>query len=151
SALEKRGAQDFGNLLQPFLRFQEAQEPERDARIGGELFDRDSQKTRRAVHYEDAGAAVENPQLQTIEEDSGSARIIHHDVVFFQIGGKFIDDRIEVAIPTVPLDFVVGEAKTLDRLMRPIFLRYPIEAAGPYERRMLIRRRNHRMRNSGVQ
>ena len=148
---QQRRTQHLADSLQPFLIFQKTQQTKRYARIGGELLDCDPQKPRRAVDDEDAGAAVENPQLQTIQEDSGAARIIHHDVVFFQIGGQVVDDRIEVSIPAVTLHLVVGEAEAFDRLMSPLFVRYPIETARPCERCVLVRGRDHRLRYTGMQ
>ena len=112
---------------------------------------RHSQKTRRAVHDDDPRAAVEDSQLETVEQDSGSTRVVHQDVIFFQIGGQIVDDRIEVAVPAVPIHLVVREAETFNRLMSPILVRYSIKAAGPYERHALIRRRYYWPRDRRVQ
>src|SRR5262249_1992849 len=79
------------------------------------------------------------------------AGIVHHDIAGLKIGRKLLDDRIEVAVPTVPLHFVVCEAETLYRLMSPILVRYPVEAARPHERSVPIRGRDQRPCDVGVQ
>ena len=118
--LEHLGTEHLLEAFEPLLVLQEAQQPEPDLRVVAELLDRDSEELRRAVDDDRADLGVEHPQLQAVEQDAGAARVVDHDVAVAEKVRELLDRRVEVAVPAVAIDVVVGRAEVVDGLLCPV-------------------------------
>ena len=118
--LEQLRPEHLVEALEALLVAQEPQEPEADLRVVAELLQRDPQELRRAVDDDGADLGVEHPQLQPVEQDAGAARVVDEDVAVDEQVGQLLDGGVEVAVPAVAVDAVVGGAEGVDRLVRPV-------------------------------
>ena len=81
----------------------------------------------------DLGA--EEAQLEPIDQDAGAARVVEQDVAVDEQVGELLHGGIEVAVPAVAVDAVVGRAEGVDRLAGPVVVGQARPAGGPLERR----------------
>ena len=119
--------------LEPPRLLEPAQEPEADALLAAELVEGDAEEFGGAVHDERAHVAVEDPQIQPIEEDPGSPRVVDEELAIFEVARQVLDRRIEVPVPAVVLDGVVAEAEGVHGLLDPVLLGNAREAGRPLE------------------
>ena len=141
AALQQLGAEHLVEALEPRLVLQEPQQPNADLGVVTELLDRDPQELRRAVDDDGAVLGAEHPQLEPVEQDAGAARVVDQDVAVAQGLGELLDGGVEVAVPAVGVDVVVGQAEVVDRLGGPRLVGDAGEALGPRERLTGPRRR----------
>ncbi len=119
--------------LEPPRLLEPAQEPEADALLAAELVEGDAEELGGAVHDQRPDVAVEDSQVEPIEEDPGAPRVVDEELAIFEVARQVLDRRIEVPVPAVVLDGVVPEAEGVHGLLDPVLLGNAREAGGPLE------------------
>jgi len=139
AALEHRGLQHLLERLQALLVLEEAQQPQGDARVALVLLERDAQELRTRVDDQHADLALEDAQAQAIEQDARAARVVHQDLAVLQVTGERLDGGVEIVVPAVLLDLVVGQPGLVDLGVGPRLVGHLHEALRPRERIGVVR------------
>ncbi len=119
--------------LEPPLLLEPAQEPEADALLAAELVEGDAEELGGAVHDQRPDLAVEDSQIEPIEEDAGPARVVDEELAVLEVARQVLHRRIEVAVPAVVLDGVVPEAEGVHGLLDPVLVGDAGKTGGPLE------------------
>ena len=122
------GPIDLVEELEPLLLLEPAQEPEGDALLVAELVERDAEELGRAVDDQRPDLAVEDSQVQPVEQDAGPARVVDQELAVLEVAGQILDGRVEVAVPAVVLDGVVPEAEGVDGLQGPVLVGHALRS-----------------------
>lgn len=94
----------------------------------------DAQELRAGVNLDHADRALEDPQTQAVEQDARAARVVDEQVAVFEVSGELFDGGVEVVIPAVLVDVVIGQPGGVDVGVRPLLVEHGHESLGPGER-----------------
>ena len=124
----KAGRKHLVDVLEPLRISQVAKPAKRDAPIGTETVERDSEKLRRAVDDHHPDGPIADLPAQPTEEDPRAAGVVDQDLTVGQVALELLERQIEVLVPAVVLDRVVVEPERVDGLRDPILVGDPLEA-----------------------
>jgi hypothetical protein len=109
--------------LEPPLLLEPAQEPERHPILAGELVEGHAEELGGAVHDEHADLAVEDPEVEAVEENPRAARVVDEELTVREMAGEVLDGGVEVLVPAVIFHGVIAQPERVERLPDPVLVR----------------------------